>query len=325
MKDKWGRTIDYLRLSLTDRCNLRCRYCMPEALASVGHDAVLRYEEMLLICRAALALGIDRFKITGGEPLVRKGAVAFMKVLKEMDGVRSVTLTTNGLLLSEALPDLVRMGIDGINISLDSLDERQYASLTGGGELSVVRQALEQAAAQCVNVKVNAVWLAETRDQILPLAELARTYPVDVRFIELMPIGFGTTLAGLSEAETLSLLVRAYPDLAATGERRGNGPASYYQSRYLQGRIGFIAANTHAFCASCNRLRLTSTGFLKPCLCYDDGVDLRPLVRSGQGEDAICQALQHAIAQAVHEKPAKHCFGEQDHISEHKTMNQIGG
>ena len=248
-----------------------------------------------------------------------------MKALKEMDGVRSVTLTTNGLLLSEALPDLVRMGIDGINISLDSLDERQYASLTGGGELSVVRQALEQAAAQCVNVKVNAVLLAETRDQILPLAELARTYPVDVRFIELMPIGFGTTLAGLSEAETLSLLVRAYPDLAATGERRGNGPASYYQSRYLQGRIGFIAANTHAFCASCNRLRLTSTGFLKPCLCYDDGVDLRPLVRSGQGEDAICQALQHAIAQAVHEKPAKHCFGEQDHISEHKTMNQIGG
>ena len=295
MKDKWGRTIDYLRLSLTDRCNLRCRYCMPEALASVGHDAVLRYEEMLLICRAALALGIDRFKIT------------------------------NGLLLSEALPDLVRMGIDGINISLDSLDERQYASLTGGGELSVVRQALEQAAAQCVNVKVNAVLLAETRDQILPLAELARTYPVDVRFIELMPIGFGTTLAGLSEAETLSLLVRAYPDLAATGERRGNGPASYYKSRYLQGRIGFIAANTHAFCASCNRLRLTSMGFLKPCLCYDDGVDLRPLVRSGQGEDAICQALQHAIAQAVHEKPAKHCFGEQDHISEHKTMNQIGG
>ena len=125
MKDKWGRTIDYLRLSLTDRCNLRCRYCMPEALASVGHDAVLRYEEMLLICRAALALGIDRFKITGGEPLVRKGAVAFMKALKEMDGVRSVTLTTNGLLLSEALPDLVRMGIDGINISLDSLDERR--------------------------------------------------------------------------------------------------------------------------------------------------------------------------------------------------------
>lgn len=177
MKDKWGRTIDYLRLSLTDRCNLRCRYCMPEALASVGHDAVLRYEEMLLICRAALALGIDRFKITGGEPLVRKGAVAFMKALKEMDGVRSVTLTTNGLLLSEALPDLVRMGIDGINISLDSLDERQYASLTGGGELSVVRQALEQAAAQCVNVKVNAVLLAETRDQILPLAELAGPIP----------------------------------------------------------------------------------------------------------------------------------------------------
>ena len=191
MKDKWGRTIGYLRLSLTDRCNLRCRYCMPEALTSVGHEAVLRYEEMQLICRAALSLGIDRFKITGGEPLVRKGAVAFMESLKAMKGVRSVTLTTNGLLLSDALPDLVRMGINGINISLDSLDAGQYAGLTGGGQLSVVLEALERAAAARVNVKVNAVLLEETQDQILPLARLAGRFPVDVRFIELMPIGYG--------------------------------------------------------------------------------------------------------------------------------------
>jgi cyclic pyranopterin phosphate synthase len=325
MKDKWGRTIDYLRLSLTDRCNLRCRYCMPEALTSVGHEAVLRYEEMQLICRAALALGIDRFKITGGEPLVRKGAVAFMESLKAMEGVRSVTLTTNGLLLSEVLPDLVRMGINGINISLDSLDAGQYAGLTGGGQLSVVLEALERATAARVNVKVNAVLLEETQDQILPLARLAGRFPVDVRFIELMPIGYGTTLKGLTEEAALAVLRRAYPDLAATEERRGNGPASYYRSGQLQGRIGFIAANTHGFCSSCNRLRLTSTGFLKPCLCYDDGVDLRAIVRSGQGEETICQELQRAMARAVYDKPAKHCFAEQNHISEHKTMNQIGG
>lgn len=325
MKDKWGRTIDYLRLSLTDRCNLRCRYCMPEALASVGHEAVLRYEEMQLICRAALALGINRFKITGGEPLVRKGAVPFMQALKAMEGVRSVTLTTNGLLLSDALPDLVRMGIDGINISLDSLDAVQYAELTGGGQLSVVLAALEAAAASGVNVKVNAVLLAETKDQILPLAALARKFPVDVRFIELMPIGYGTTLKGLTEEEALIILRRSYPDLAATDERRGNGPASYYRSQFLQGRIGFIAANTHGFCSSCNRLRLTSTGFLKPCLCYDDGVDLRAIVRSGKGADEIDQNLQRVIAGAIYEKPAKHCFAEQNRISEHKTMNQIGG
>ena len=159
MKDKWGRDIDYLRLSLTDRCNLRCRYCMPEAVDSVGHDAVLRYEEILTVCRAALALGIDRFKITGGEPLVRKGALSFMAVLKALPGVRSVTLTTNGILLKKALPDLIRLGVDGINISLDTLDAGQYAALTGGGSLHTVVQALEAAAAENVNVKVNAVLL----------------------------------------------------------------------------------------------------------------------------------------------------------------------
>ena len=164
MKDKWGRTIGYLRLSLTDRCNLRCRYCMPEALTSVGHEAVLRYEEMQLICRAALSLGIDRFKITGGEPLVRKGAVAFMESLKAMKGVRSVTLTTNGLLLSDALPDLVRMGINGINISLDTLDAAQYRQITGVDGLSRVLQALDQSIASGIRTKVNCVLMDENRD-----------------------------------------------------------------------------------------------------------------------------------------------------------------
>ena len=253
MKDRWGRTIDYLRLSLTDRCNLRCRYCMPDDVESVGHDAVLRYEEMMVVCQASLTLGIDRFKITGGEPFVRRGAVDFMRALKGLDGVRSVTVTTNGMLLEKALPDLVDLGIDGINISLDTLDAEQYHRLTGGGDLSVVVSALQAAVKAGVNVKVNAVLLAATRNQILNLAKFAQNMAVDVRFIELMPIGFGTTLAGLTRQECLDILYRAYPDLAATDEVRGNGPADYYKSRKLCGRIGFIAANTHAFCAACNR------------------------------------------------------------------------
>lgn len=325
MKDKWGRDIDYLRLSLTDRCNLRCRYCMPEAVDSVGHDAVLRYEELLTVCRAALALGIDCFKITGGEPLVRKGALSFMAVLKALPGVRSVTLTTNGILLKKALPDLIRLGVDGINISLDTLDAGQYAALTGGGSLHTVVQALEAAAAENVNVKVNTVLLKETAPQLLALARLAQDLPVDVRFIELMPIGYGTSLPGLSADEALVRLKGVYPDLKETAERRGNGPASYYASAVLQGRIGFIAANTHAFCRTCNRLRLTSTGFLKPCLCYDDGVDLRALLRSGRPDTEIQALLQQALAEAIEDKPAKHCFAERKEISEHKTMNQIGG
>ena len=153
MKDRWGRTIDYLRLSLTDRCNLRCRYCMPDDVESVGHDAVLRYEEMMVVCQASLTLGIDRFKITGGEPFVRRGAVDFMRALKGLDGVRSVTVTTNGMLLEKALPDLVDLGIDGINISLDTLDAEQYHRLTGGGDLSVVVSALQAAVKAGVNVK----------------------------------------------------------------------------------------------------------------------------------------------------------------------------
>lgn len=325
MRDRWGRTIDYLRLSLTDRCNLRCRYCMPDDVESVGHDAVLRYEEMMAVCRAAVALGINRFKITGGEPLVRKGAVDFMKALKSLSGVRSVTMTTNGLLLKEALPALTALGIDGINISVDTLDGDQYARLTGGGDLSVVLSALDAAADLGVNVKVNAVLLAETKHQIVKLAGLARRRPIDVRFIELMPIGFGTTLSGLTREDCLEILGGVYPDLTPTDEVHGNGPADYYKSRGLCGRIGFIAANTHAFCASCNRLRLTSTGFLKPCLCYDEGVDLRRIIRSGQSKAETESSLVEALAQAVYEKPAKHCFGEQTEISEHKTMNQIGG
>lgn len=178
MKDRWGRTIDYLRLSLTDRCNLRCRYCMPDDVESVGHDAVLRYEEMMVVCQASLTLGIDRFKITGGEPFVRRGAVDFMRALKGLDGVRSVTVTTNGMLLEKALPDLVDLGIDGINISLDTLDAEQYHRLTGGGDLSVVVSALQAAVKAGVNVKVNAVLLAATRNQILNLAKFAQTWPL---------------------------------------------------------------------------------------------------------------------------------------------------
>lgn len=279
----------------------------------------------MVVCKAALNLGIDRFKITGGEPLVRRGAVDFIRALKGLDGVRSVTMTTNGMLLEKDLPALVDVGIDGINISLDTLDAEQYRRITGGGDLSVVLKALHAAVEAGVNVKVNAVLLSETRNQIVKLAELAQLLAVDVRFIELMPIGFGTTLAGLTRDDCLKVLRRAYPDLAATDEVRGNGPADYYKSRHLYGRIGFIAANSHAFCASCNRLRLTSTGFLKPCLCYDDGVDLRNIIRSGRPQIEIQQALTEAIERAVYEKPAKHCFGEKAAISEHKMMSQIGG
>ena len=322
MIDTYGREINYLRISLTDRCNMRCQYCMPGDVPSVGHDEILRYEEILLICRAALQVGIHRFKITGGEPLVRKGAVAFMQSLRQLPGVRSMTLTTNGLLLQPHIAALKHMAVDAVNISLDSLHAGQFRKISGVDGLSCVRQALAQTVQAGIQTKVNAVLLRQTRSQLLPLAKLAEMMPVDVRFIEMMPIGYGAQQQGWSADEALAVLQSAYPDLHAV-QRHGNGPAVYYTSQKLQGCLGMIAANTHKFCRQCNRMRLTSTGFLKPCLCYDDGVDLKAIVRSGRTN--MLAALRQAICRAVAPKPAGHCFDTAGQITENKTMNQIGG
>ena len=310
MIDTLGRRINYLRISITDRCNMRCRYCMPDGISAVGHGDVLRYEEIVEICRAALRVGITKFKVTGGEPFVRKGAVGFIRELRRLPGVESVTVTTNGWLLPQVLPELRRIGIGGVNISLDSLDREQYQAITGVDALPEVLQAVRQCAAAGLPTKINAVLLADTKEQIAPLARLAEELPVDVRFIELMPIGCGAYQQG-----------GTYPDLAPLSVRRGNGPAAYYASRRLKGYIGMIAANSHVFCRQCNRLRLTSTGFLKPCLCYDNGVDLRAVVRSGQGEGLLAQAIEQAILR----KPARHCFGQGQAVTERKAMNEIGG
>ena len=273
------------------------------------------------ICRAALRVGITKFKVTGGEPFVRKGAVGFIRELRNLPGVESVTVTTNGWLLPQVLPELRRIGIDGVNISLDSLDREQYQAIAGVDALPEVLQAVRQCAASGLPTKINAVLLADTKEQIAPLARFAEELPVDVRFIELMPIGCGAYQQGYSGDEALAVLRGVYPDLAPLSVRRGNGPAAYYASRSLKGYIGMIAANSHVFCRQCNRLRLTSTGFLKPCLCYDDGVDLRAAVRSGQGENLLAQAIEQAILR----KPARHCFDEAKAVTERKAMNEIGG
>lgn len=320
MTDQYGRQVRYLRISLTDRCNLRCRYCMPEQGVDLcAHADLLRYEEIVAIARAALDCGIDTFKLTGGEPLARRGVPVLVAALKELPGTRQVTLTTNGLLLGDQLDALVAAGLDAVNVSLDTLDETQYHTLTRrafapGAVVDTVR-----AAAQRLPVKINAVLLPETADQWLPLARLAADPGVDVRFIEQMPIGKGEADPGLAGDKVLAVLRQAWPDLAPCNEPRGNGPAHYYKSAGLTGRIGFIDAVSHRFCASCNRLRLTCTGMLRPCLCYDDGTDLRALLRSGAGPDK----LKNAVEQAIAAKPEGHCFGS-GHGSR-QTMNRIGG
>ncbi len=323
MLDQYGRKIDYLRISVTDRCNLRCRYCMPEPIDAVQHEDILRYEEILRICRAAIELGITKFKVTGGEPLVRAGCAEFIDELKKQLGTEQVTLTTNGLLLEKNLDALSDAGIDGVNISLDTLDNARFRSITGytGDGADTLLHVLEECCAKGLKTKINAVLLEETEADAPALAAIAEALPVDVRFIELMPIGFGTAMKRVSPDDILSALKERWPDLAPTDETRGNGPAHYYKSAALLGRIGFIDAVSHKFCAVCNRVRLTSTGQLKPCLCYADSADLRALIRGGCTDDE----LKEALSIAVYNKPRAHCFGTDGAVTEKHVMSQIGG
>ena len=323
MLDQYGRKIDYMRISVTDRCNLRCRYCMPEPVDAVQHADILRYEEILRICRAAAELGITKFKVTGGEPLVRGGCTEFITALKKQPGTEQVTLTTNGMLLEANLGALTAAGLDGVNISLDTTDNARFRRITGyGGDgADTLLHVLEECCARGLKTKINAVLLEETEADASALTAIAERLPVDVRFIELMPIGFGTTMRRVSPEDILAALKERWPDLVPTDERRGNGPAHYYKSAALLGRIGFIDAVSHKFCAGCNRVRLTSTGQLKPCLCYADSADLRALIRGGCTDEELKEALRAA----VYNKPRAHCFDTNDIITEKHAMSQIGG
>lgn len=323
MIDQYGRKIDYMRVSITDRCNLRCKYCMPDGVACETHENILRYEEILRLCRAAVSLGITKFKITGGEPLVRKGCAAFIAELKRLPGVEQVTLTTNGLLLADNLDALTEAGLDGVNISLDTLDAARFRAITGSRSatpetyLPLLRACCDKG----IRTKVNTVRLEENRGETVQLAALAERLPVDVRFIELMPIGMGGTMGRVDPDEILDVLRGRWPDLHPTDEKRGNGPAHYYASEALLGRIGLIDAVSHQFCADCNRVRLSSTGQLKPCLCFDSTADLRGLLR----DDVSDAELTEALRRAVYEKPRAHCFREQKNMTERHMMSQIGG
>lgn len=319
MTDQFGRNIDYMRISITDRCNLRCRYCMPNGVDLLHHEEILRYEELLQIAQAAVGLGIVNYKITGGEPLVRKDAVKLIRQLKQLPGVQTVTLTSNGVLLAPFAQELADAGIDCINISLDAANRKDYAAITGFDVLEQVLAGIDACAQAGIRLKLNCVLLEDSLSRLIPLARFAQDQPIDVRFIEVMPIGQGAHSMGLLWADALSVLRQEWPDLHPLKERRGNGPARCYASESLRGCIGIIDAVSHKFCGSCNRVRLTSTGLLKPCLCYSDGTDLREVLR--QRPESLFQVLWEAIFQ----KPQAHCFDRIEYMTEQMAMSQIGG
>ena len=312
-----------MRISVTDRCNLRCRYCMPDGITRVPMEEILRYEEIAFICAQAVRLGIDRFKITGGEPLARKDCTVLIAMLRQIAGVRQVTMTTNGVLLADHLDELTEAGLDAVNISLDTTDREQYRAITGSDELERVLGSVRAAAGK-LPVKINCVVQDGVNEEAPEqMIMLARDLPVDVRFIEMMPIGAGRGLKTVPNTTVLARIEARFGKTTEDLQTRGNGPAVYRRLEGMRGRIGFISAVHGRFCGECNRLRLTSVGELKPCLCYAEVIPLRGILRDGRAdrEERICEKIREAVMT----KPAGHCFEDRAGVTENRKMAQIGG
>ena len=308
MFDAYGRNIHYLRLSVTDLCSLRCRYCMPEGVEKLAHGDILTYEEFLRLAALFARCGVDTVRVTGGEPLVRPGVEQLVAGLKATPGIRKVTMTTNGVRLAEKLPAL--------------LDAETFRRITARDELAHVLEGIRAALASGIPVKLNCVPQAGVNEgELETIAALAQEYPLQVRFIEMMPIGCGAALPCLSGPELLARLARRWPQLRlVSGAAFGDGPAVYYTAPGWQGSVGFIAAVHGKFCGSCNRVRLTSQGFLRPCLASETGTDLRALLRGGASDEQLLQAIR----EVVFEKPREHHFEDRS-MPATRGMYQIGG
>lgn len=329
MIDGYGRTIEYMRISITDRCNLRCRYCMPDGVKLVPMSDILSFEEIEEICRAAAGLGIKKIKVTGGEPLVRRGCAAFIGRLKKIPGIEEVTLTTNGVLLTQQIYALCENGLDAVNVSLDTLSRCNYEQITGKDELLHVLEGIQAVLDAGIRIKINSVLQKGQNDtEWRHLLELAKSEPIDVRFIEMMPIGYGKQFETIYNDDIQQKIREIYPDLQEDARVHGNGPATYYYIPGFKGSIGFISAIHGKFCDTCNRIRLTSQGMVKPCLCYGKSYNLKEILRnSGEslGTEGMNLLLKQRLQTAILEKPEQHCFEHLADITEEKDMIQIGG
>lgn len=323
MLDRYGRVINYLRISVTDRCNLRCCYCMPEGVQDVGMKNILTFEEIWEIVRTGVSLGITHIRITGGEPLVRKGCVDLIRGIREIPGVETITMTTNGVLLGNYGKQLKEAGVDGVNISLDTLDPEEFYKITGKRELQEVLAGIRAVKTAGLPVKLNAVNRKELDP--IPLVRYAQEENLPLRFIEMMPVGYGKKYVGRSNEElreTLEAVCGKAECMTNQEElsRMGSGPAVYYQFSDLKVPVGFISAIHGKFCDTCNRVRLTAEGYLKLCLCYDEGEDLRRVLREGEKEN-----LRTIMEQTIFRKPAAHCFEHPAEMTETHEMVKIGG
>ena len=321
--DSWQRQINYLRISVTDRCNPRCLYCTAESMPRFSHDDILRYEEIIRVVRVAAAMGINKVRLTGGEPLVRLNLSKLVELISRVAGIDDISLTTNGILLSRYAVELKEAGLKRVNVSLDSLKTDRFKRITGHDKLGDVLNGIEAARlAGLEPVKINMVVLRGINDdETINFARLTLNEEWHVRFIEFMPFGTPETenIKTVSTRETREL-IQSLGKLEPHTGKMGNGPARYYRLPGARGTIGFISPMTEHFCHTCNRLRLTSDGQLRPCLLDDEEVNLKEALRNGAGTDELKHLIQHAVI----------IKREQHHLTEKLTtkmrpMCQIGG
>lgn len=317
MIDRFGRDITYLRVSVTDRCNFRCQYCMPhDGVKTMAHEDLLSFEEMFMVIHHFVSIGVKKVRLTGGEPLVRKGVLGFIQSLSRINKLEDIALTTNGALLKSMAADLKRSGLHRVNVSLDTMNPDRFPQLTRGGNFQDVLDGINEARSVGLKVKLNCVLNKEVNiDEIKDFVMLSRDWNLDVRFIELMPIGENVEYAINNYVSTQEVLRRC-PELVSIDTIDPSSPARYYQLPNAIGKVGLISPLSCNFCGDCNRLRLTPDGKLKPCLHNDLEIDLRTPLRNGEN-------IMPLILEAIQVKPEKHL------LDQHKTilrqMSQIGG
>jgi cyclic pyranopterin phosphate synthase len=327
VQDQFGRKIEYLRLSVTDRCNLRCRYCMPEAgVPELSHGDVLRYEEMLRIAAVACRLGIRKIRVTGGEPLVRRGITSFIGQLAALPEQPEITLTTNGMLLAEQAEALKAAGLSRVNVSLDTLRPERFQALTRRPGLEQVLAGIAAAEkAGLLPIKINVIPFADfNADEILDFARLTLEHPWDVRFIEFMPISADLEYVskdGLSMTEIQEQMLSIGDLEILPREQSYSGPAHMYRLPHANGRIGLIPSVSGHFCADCNRLRVMADGRVRGCLFDNAEIDLKPVLRNGSDDQALAELLLAAACA----KPEKHQINAKGFAAPNRRMHGIGG
>lgn len=322
--DSYGRKINYLRLSVTDRCNLRCRYCMPaEGIPKLKREDILSYEELLLLAETAVQLGIEKIRVTGGEPLVRKGIIYFLGNLSKISNLRQLVLTTNGVLLAEMAESLMLAGVRRLNISLDSLRHSTFAEITRGGDLEKVLAGIRAAEVTGFPIKINMVAMRGINDdEFADFAGLTLIKPYAVRFIEYMPTmkEAGWQSLFISGDEIIERITRYYPVKPIYREDPLRGPSQDFQIDAAAGTIGIITPISRPFCGACNRIRVTSSGMAKGCLFDSKEYDLKPLLRTGNEV-----ALREALREIVKNKPEKHLPFNKDSACGPLEMSKVGG